>query len=50
MIYFRHYKIIVHEGGLDKSFSTLLEQKSLDLSHFSSIGEYLKSLNQGEGE
>lgn len=49
MIYFRHYKIIIHEGGLDKSFSKLLEQKSLDLSNFSSIGEYLKSFNQ-EGE
>lgn len=45
MIYFRHYKIIVQEGGLDKSFSKLLESKNLDLSHFSSIGEYLASLN-----
>lgn len=50
MIYFRHYKIIIQEGGIDKSFSKLLEQKNLDLSRFSSIGEYLKSLNQGDEE
>jgi hypothetical protein len=53
-IYFRHYKIIVEDGGVNKSFSTLLNQKNLDLSKFSSIGEYLASLksqDQGnEGE
>jgi len=37
-IYFRHYKIIVEEGGINKSFSSLLNQKNLDLSKFSSIG------------
>lgn len=45
MIYFRHYKIIVQEGGVDKSFAKLLELKNLDLSHYSSIGEYLASIN-----
>lgn len=38
VIYFRHYKIVIQEGGIDRSFSKLLEQKSLDLSEFSSIG------------
>jgi len=49
MIYFRHYKIVIHEGGINSSFAKLLEQKPLDLSHFKSIGEYLSSLHS-EGE
>ena len=46
-IYLRQYKIIINEGGVDRSFSKLLEQKSLDLSQYSSIGEYLSTLNPG---
>lgn len=43
-IYFRHYKIIVEEGGVNKYFSTLLHQKNVDLSKFNTIGEYLATL------
>lgn len=50
MIYFRHYKIQVHEGGVDKSFSRLIQQKSVDLSTFSSIGEYLASFTSQQPE
>lgn len=45
MIYFRHYKIVLHEAGVNNSFGKLLEQKSVNLSHFASIGDYLASLN-----
>jgi hypothetical protein len=44
MIYFRHYKIVVNEGGVSNNFAKLITQKSVDLSKFSSIGEYLASL------
>ena len=50
VIYFRHYKIVVNEGGVDKSFAKLVEQKNMDLSKFSSIGEYLATLNTGKEE
>jgi hypothetical protein len=53
VIYFRHYKIVVHEGGVNKSFASLIQQKTPDLSRFASIGDYLASLNSGperEGE
>lgn len=46
MIYFRHYKIVVHEAGVNNSFAKLLTQKSLDLSKFASIGDYLASINE----
>ena len=42
----RHYKIIIQEGGVDKSFAKLLDQKNMDLSNFTSIGEYLSSLGE----
>jgi hypothetical protein len=45
MIYFRHYKIVIHEAGVNNSFAKLLTQKSLDLSKFASIGDYLASIN-----
>ena len=44
----RHYKIIIQEGGVDKSFAKLLSQKNIDLSQYSSIGEYLAAMNEGE--
>ena len=46
MIYFRHYKIVIHEAGVNNSFAKLLTQKSLDLSRFASIGDYLASINE----
>ena len=46
VIYMRHYKIIIQEGGVDKSFAKLLDQKNMDLSNFTSIGEYLSSLGE----
>jgi hypothetical protein len=46
MIYFRHYKIVIHEAGVNNSFAKLLTQKSLDLSKFASIGDYLASINE----
>jgi hypothetical protein len=46
VIYFRHYKIAIHEAGVNNAFSKLLNQKSLDLSKFTSIGDYLASLNE----
>jgi len=49
-IYFRHYKIIVEEGGVNKYFSTLLHQKNIDLSKFNTIGEYLATLKNNNQE
>lgn len=48
MIYFRHYKIIINEAGVNTSFSKLLTQKSIDLSKFATIGDYLATLNDGQ--
>ena len=45
MIYFRHYKIVVQDAGVSGSFSKLITQKSLDMSKFTSIGQYLASVN-----
>lgn len=48
MIYFRHYKIIVNQGGINSNFAKLLTQKAVDLSKYNSIGEYLASLNSSQ--
>lgn len=45
MIYFRHYKIVQSEAGLNTSFAKLLTQKHADLSGFNSIADYLASLD-----
>lgn len=48
MIYFRHYKIIIHEAGINNSFAKLINEKSLNLSKFTTIGDYLATINGNE--
>jgi ribosome biogenesis protein SSF1/2 len=38
IIYFRHYKIIIPQKSSTKQFSKLLNEKSLNLANFASIG------------
>jgi hypothetical protein len=36
-IYFRHYKIVINEGGVSSTFQKLMTQPKTDLSEFKSI-------------
>lgn len=40
-IYFRHYKLMIEEGGLQNSFKELLMKDHQDISKFKSFAEFM---------
>lgn len=40
-IYFRHYKIVVKEGGVSGTFKDLVKQTKTDMSQFKSFSDFL---------
>lgn len=42
-IYFRHYKIIINEGGVGNTFRQLMKDKNHDISEYRNFADYLKS-------
>lgn len=46
-IYFRHYKVMISEGGVNDSFKQLLKGPGKDMSEYKNFADYLnKSQNQ----
>jgi len=47
-IYFRHYRIIVNEGGINNSFKELTKQVHSDMSKFKSFAQFLQNVKEQE--
>lgn len=47
-IYFRHYKIIVREGGVSNSFKELAKNSQKDMSKFKSFSDFLNKKGDDE--
>ena len=41
-IYFRHYKLVFEEGGVEDTFKDLMNKKNQDISQFRSFSDYLE--------
>lgn len=50
VIYFRHYKVVINEGGLNHSFKELSSQVNKDMSQFRSFADFLNNKKLEEGE
>lgn len=47
-IYFRHYKVIIKEGGVATSFKDLAKQTNKDISKYKSFSDYLNKNGASE--
>ena len=47
-IYFRHYKIIIKEGGVSNSFKELAKNSQKDMSKFKSFSDFLNKKGDDE--
>lgn len=44
-IYFRHYKVVIKQGGVRGSFKQLVKESKSDISQFKNFADYLKAQN-----
>lgn len=47
-IYFRHYKVVIKEGGVAHSFKELINQAQKDISQFRSFKDFVNQKGVGE--